>query len=173
MTPTRSQTVSNNFVFYFIISPINVVNPATIIWFGSKIIRLNAGRLPQSTAHQNLPTSKNINTAFYLIRELFCKSCMRCTERKYHAIKLIKHVICLTWSNIHSVFITKMRQQPIGFSIDIPWNDCLPVIFINFVIRGLLYLTLIPAWISNHMPNKVWDEHYLPIPALPLKFGNG
>ena len=32
-------------------------------------------------------------------------------------------------------------------------------------------LTLIPAWISNHMPSKVWDE--ITYPSAPLKFGNG
>ena len=36
-------------------------------------------------------------------------------------------------------------------------------------------LTLIPAWISNHMPSKVWDEINYPFPnfsGTPLKFGN-
>ena len=30
-------------------------------------------------------------------------------------------------------------------------------------ICGLFYgVTLIPAWISNHMPGKVWDKNYNP-----------
>ena len=32
--------------------------------------------------------------------------------------------------------------------------------------KGLFYyhgLTLIPAWISNHMPGKVWDEITYPV----------
>ena len=28
----------------------------------------------------------------------------------------------------------------------------------------LIWLTFIPAWISNHMPNKVWDEITNPFP---------
>ena len=36
----------------------------------------------------------------------------------------------------------------------------------NRVLGPLLlsWLTLIPAWISNHMPNKVWDEITYPFP---------
>ena len=33
-------------------------------------------------------------------------------------------------------------------------------------------LTLVPTWISNHMPSKVWDEITYPLLA-PLKFRNG
>ena len=36
--------------------------------------------------------------------------------------------------------------------------------------------TLIPAWISNHTPSKMWDEITYPFPnfnIVPLKFGNG
>ena len=37
-------------------------------------------------------------------------------------------------------------------------------------------LTLIPAWINNHMTSKMWDEITYPFPTsmvAPLKFGNG
>ena len=37
----------------------------------------------------------------------------------------------------------------------------------NFDVRGLFFqhgLTLIPAWIRNHMPGIVWDEIFYPLP---------
>ena len=36
-------------------------------------------------------------------------------------------------------------------------------------------LTLIPAWMSNYMPNKVWEEivHSQTSTIALLKFGNG
>ena len=41
---------------------------------------------------------------------------------------------------------------------DAPWEHQVNLYVSN---RGLFYLhglTLIPAWISNHLPRKVWDE---------------
>ena len=42
-----------------------------------------------------------------------------------------------------------------------------------FYYHGLI---IIPTWISNHMPNKVWDEITYPFPKFnssTLKFANG
>ena len=36
----------------------------------------------------------------------------------------------------------------------------------------LIKLLLIPSWISNHMPSKVWDEITYS-QTVPMKFGNG
>ena len=48
------------------------------------------------------------------------------------------------------------------------------VMFDNDLRPLLLTLTLIAAWISNHMPGNVWDEiTYLFLNFQPLKFRNG
>ena len=50
---------------------------------------------------------------------------------------------------------------------------------LSILFRGLVYqhgLTLIPAWISNHMPSKIWDKlpiHSQTSTVAPLTFGNG
>ena len=44
-------------------------------------------------------------------------------------------------------------------TLDVPWDHVFGIVTV--VIRGPFYwqgLTLIPAWISNYMPGKVWDE---------------
>ena len=35
------------------------------------------------------------------------------------------------------------------------------------------WLTLIPAWVNNHMPSNLWEEIDYPFPVAPLKFWNG
>ena len=42
--------------------------------------------------------------------------------------------------------------------------------------KGTAGITLIAAWLSNHVPSKVWDEVTNPFPNLKgytVEFGNG
>ena len=56
-------------------------------------------------------------------------------------------------------------------NIEIPFFDYILVLdpFYEYC------LTLIPAWIENHMPRKAWDEITYPLPlhVASCKFGNG
>ena len=62
------------------------------------------------------------------------------------------------------------RQQAIT------WANDEPDLSHHMASHGHNELTIIPAWISNHIPSQVWDEiTYSPLNfnSAPLKFGNG
>ena len=71
--------------------------------------------------------------------------------------------------------ISRVKNEPIDTQLalagcqagDSPLPESSRSLTHVFIIRGPFYqhgLTLIPAWISNHMPSKVWDEITCPFP---------
>ena len=65
------------------------------------------------------------------------------------------------WSQYQ--FVLAHRAMFLGFEMKLSYFSGIPVVFMKND-GPLLWLTLIPAWISNPMPINVWDEITYPFP---------
>ena len=110
---------------------------------------------------KNIRTYLYINIWYSYIR-LSAVSPFYCNANILHKITTALHSVVLGSERRHGIW----SFQQIMVSLRLVLHALVAVICVSSAVllgswiemSNLLVVTLIPAWISNHMPSKVWDE---------------
>ena len=159
-------TVSQSFDIFFLFSPNKLVNKQPRFW---------RFQTPQRSCDVTIITivvyvsaAKNKSLKLQIIDPL-------------RGVGWHTYNMCITWlavilQHIVTVFLIPVRHDYFQITTKHFRNLLVPdnhkvyqYISLSIDFRGPLYqhgLTLIPAWISTHMPSEVWDEMTYPFPDL-------
>ena len=81
---------------------------------------------------------------------------------KRHTVQSLKIQFVDLYRDIKPTDAAFQRKEMYSNNIHLLLNLLLSDMFNRHVFFGLTLINLIQAWMSNHMPNEIWDESIYP-----------